>query len=221
MSAEVQGMLVLSTAHLSERTARFLIETDHTKWPALGGSVGGRGWFFQVQADGPPGSVTDYFEDLFGAFRFAAAKGCRVVRFSDDQQPSDSLPIYRPYETARDRYIYRRYSTVSEDASALYAEARKLLDGARDHFKGGGYMDSMPRNLALALERTTEEYTSWYFHQLEKLDREGFDFRQIHGLLYDAAGRGNGGDNHPPEVGAEAVRNALLSLTAIWNPDGY
>jgi hypothetical protein len=120
MSAEVKEMLILSTAHLSEQTAKFLAASDCIDWPALGGPVGGRGWFFEVQADEPPEGVNDYFSDLFGAFRFAAAKAYRAIRFFDDTQPREDLPAYRA-QTAM-RFVSIGFETGKfENYAALWA----------------------------------------------------------------------------------------------------
>lgn len=82
---EIQPILILSTAHVSETTARMLDSTPVTEWPVTGGHYNGFGWFMYAGETGP--------EDLVRIFEFARDNLCHYVLLDRDADTVE-LPVY-------------------------------------------------------------------------------------------------------------------------------
>lgn len=84
---EMQPLLILSTSHVSETTARMLDATPVTNWPAPGGHYNGYGWFLYAGHDEGP-------EDLRKLFDFARNNLCHYILLDRDASVVEELPVY-------------------------------------------------------------------------------------------------------------------------------
>lgn len=99
---EIRSFLVLSTAHLPEKTAQMLDEVqwgspeserDADRPPTCGGTYGGYGWFMYVQDEGHDETDAE-FPGLGQVFAFANKLGFSYVLFDRDAETVDGLPTY-------------------------------------------------------------------------------------------------------------------------------
>lgn len=84
--AEMQPILILSTGHVSETTAKMLESTPVKDWPVSGGHYGEYGWFMYAGETGP--------EDLQTIFEFARQNHCQYVLLDRDGAVVEELPVY-------------------------------------------------------------------------------------------------------------------------------
>lgn len=88
---ETRKVLILSTAHVTNGTARWLDVNDPDDWPMYGGPYGNAGWFFYCQAEN--GTGRDHVPtDLFAVMQFALANGCQHVLLDRDADVIEALP---------------------------------------------------------------------------------------------------------------------------------
>lgn len=94
---ETQHMLVLSTAHISQKTADALTANDETDqivyYPKIAKTQDTTeilGWFIPV----PPDSITDYPADLQAIMQFAKRLNCTWVMLDRDANAVSNLPIF-------------------------------------------------------------------------------------------------------------------------------
>ncbi len=100
MAVEINKMLTLSTAHISEATAELLQRCNAADWddpsiedvPLVVYEKSDYGWFVVVPNDlfrinrTPP--------DLLMLFRLAQAQGCTWIMFDRDVEPVANLPTF-------------------------------------------------------------------------------------------------------------------------------
>lgn len=132
-------VLMLSTAHLTVETAAYLKATDCLDWPTLGGPYGGFGWLFHVDKDAASEEESGVFEDLYGVFRFAAARNYATVLFYDITEPIDELPVYRDFEDECDVLWYgggyqRKVAELKASKIAVHGKAK--VDASVEAFQG-------------------------------------------------------------------------------------
>lgn len=90
MSAlEFRRLIVISTGHLTEATARLLDVMPCRQWPCLGGRYGEYGWF--VYAHDENSGADSVPEDLFAVMLWARKQGCDHVLFDCDGSIMDEL----------------------------------------------------------------------------------------------------------------------------------
>lgn len=86
-------VLMISTGHLSARTAKFLRDHDAADWPCLGGHFGDVGWMLWVD-EGASELAPSLPRDLADVFEYAATKSAVIVIFQDVSPVVPELPIY-------------------------------------------------------------------------------------------------------------------------------
>lgn len=91
MTIETRKFLVLSTSHVTEKTAHLLDTTPVQNWPVAGGPYGTFGWFIYAHDEDAEGNIP---EELMGVFRYAREHGCDNVLFDCDAGQIDGLPTY-------------------------------------------------------------------------------------------------------------------------------
>jgi len=93
-----RNLMVLSTAHLTEETAKLLTSLQTEDWPCAGGLYGTYGFFVYCHEENP--AVDDprdrIPDDLFAVMQFALAKGFSHILFDQDEpvEEADALPVY-------------------------------------------------------------------------------------------------------------------------------
>lgn len=91
---DMRTFVVVSTAHLTPRTAHYLGNTPVGEWPCLGGPYGDYGWFVyahEENADAGPDLIP---EDLFGVMSWARVEGAAYILFDADGDTVDALPSH-------------------------------------------------------------------------------------------------------------------------------
>jgi hypothetical protein len=94
MTLEFRKILVLSTAHVTAKTAAMLNSTPQPKWPVCGGPYGPWGWFIYAHDENCGEGADAIPDDLFAVLTFARAQGCDNVLFDADADVIDDLPEY-------------------------------------------------------------------------------------------------------------------------------
>lgn len=89
MTLEIRNFLIVSTAHVSEQTAKFLNNTPADEWPISGGPFSTYGWFMYTHDP-----ELNTIEDLMPVFALARANGCNYVLFDCDASTVDQLPTF-------------------------------------------------------------------------------------------------------------------------------
>lgn len=119
-------VLMISTGHLTARTAKWLRDHDAADWPCLGGHFGDSGFTLYVD-EGASGSAPNLPTDLSEAFEFAASKKASHVIFQDVSPIVPGLTIYRDGKRfASDAFLNRRRKTkreIEEDAAQASMQA--------------------------------------------------------------------------------------------------
>ena len=91
---ETRRFAVISTAHVSETTARRLDKTPPKEWPCLGGPYGEYGWFLYAH-DENAGVWPDVIPDeLFTVMIWARKLGFDYVLFDCDADEVEDLPVF-------------------------------------------------------------------------------------------------------------------------------
>lgn len=85
---EIRKVLVLSTSHVTEATARMLNRLPAAEWPVTGGHYGSYGWFLYC------GINESTPADLAVLFEFAVNKGCHHILLDQDADFVDELEIF-------------------------------------------------------------------------------------------------------------------------------
>lgn len=91
------SIFVLSLCHLTDKTMHYLSSTDCLQWSFVGGPFQDKGWFFHVDSDVIP-EPEEPFADLYGAMRWASARGCTHILFYDIGDVCAELPVFREPE---------------------------------------------------------------------------------------------------------------------------
>lgn len=93
MSAlEFRRLIVISTGHVREETARLLDATPSGQWPCLGGRYGEYGWFVYAYDENSGADAVP--EDLFAVMIWARKQGCDHVLLDCDGNIVDELPHF-------------------------------------------------------------------------------------------------------------------------------
>jgi hypothetical protein len=165
------NFLSLSTAHLSEATVSFLAVTDCMDWPALGGPYRDVGWVFHVDGDAGGANDQSPFQDLYAAFRFAAARGYDIVLFYDIEAPIDELPVYRDLETEYDvLYEGSREWQAAQQKALARSSGSNALTHAETLLTQMSALASEAHFDIMALSRNTDRTGSEAeLHRLEQL----------------------------------------------------
>lgn len=91
---DVRNFVVVSTAHLTEKTARTLDGTPATEWPCAGGPYGEYGWFVYAHDENcgvGPDSIPD---DLFGVMTWGRKHGFDYILLDCDGDLIEDLPSH-------------------------------------------------------------------------------------------------------------------------------
>ncbi|MBX9827962.1 MAG: hypothetical protein K2Y27_23575 [Xanthobacteraceae bacterium] len=91
---DIRRFIVVSTAHLTEQTARYLDKTPASAWPCAGGPYGEYGWFVYAHDENSgagPGVIPD---DLFGVMTWGRQQGLDYILFDCDGSLIADLPSY-------------------------------------------------------------------------------------------------------------------------------
>jgi|GEM_PF-4432212 len=122
----LQSVILISTGHLTARTAQFLRDHDAADWPSPGGHYGDLGWFFWVD-EGADAVVPHLPHDLMSAFEYAATQGASFLIFQDVSPVVPQLPTYIKLGASEaDAFLNRQKKTIDElddDAAAAAQES--------------------------------------------------------------------------------------------------
>lgn len=89
---EVRRFLVLSTCHVSERTAKRLDDTPTAEWPCLGGPYGEYGWFLYAHDENSGVGKDRIPDDLFAVMVWVRRQGCDYLLLDCDGDEIEDLP---------------------------------------------------------------------------------------------------------------------------------
>ncbi|CAX24287.1 conserved protein of unknown function [Methylorubrum extorquens DM4] len=81
---DVRNFVVVSTAHLTEPTARCLDRTPANQWPCLGGPYGEYGWFVYAHDENSHAGPDPIPDDLFGVMTWGRKHGFDYILFDCD-----------------------------------------------------------------------------------------------------------------------------------------
>ncbi len=123
----LQSVLMISTGHLTARTAQFLRDHDAADWPSPGGHFGDMGWFFWVD-EGARSSLPHLPYDLMSAFEYAAGVDAAFIVFQDVSPVLPHLPTYRKSGGfVADPFLNRAKKTIDELDDDAAAAAQRTL----------------------------------------------------------------------------------------------
>ncbi len=91
---ELRTFVVISTAHLTEQTARYLDRTAAKDWPCVGGPYGEYGWLVyahEINCDVDPDAIP---ADLFAVMAWAREQDVHHILFDCDGPAVDDLPVH-------------------------------------------------------------------------------------------------------------------------------
>lgn len=87
---EIAKTLVLSTAHVTKKTAILLDGEHRLNWPSNGGRYGEYGWFFYA----PPERPQDMPEDMWAICQVARAVDCPYILLDRDGPTFEHLDTH-------------------------------------------------------------------------------------------------------------------------------
>ncbi|SMH26461.1 hypothetical protein [Mesorhizobium australicum] len=91
---ETRRFVVISTAHVSEATAKRLDSIPPKHWPCLGGPYGEYGWFLYAHDENAgvgPDAIPD---ELFNVMIWARRQGFDCILFDCDADQVAELPTF-------------------------------------------------------------------------------------------------------------------------------
>lgn len=92
---EIHKMLVMSTAHVSEETAKLIDEAYDRKHAWAPAFARAEGWLFYVGDENPVVKHgLDYPEEFAALFSFAMEQGCTWLMLDRDGDTVDNLPTF-------------------------------------------------------------------------------------------------------------------------------
>lgn len=91
---EIHRFVVISTAHVSETTAKRLNNTPAKKWPGLGGPYGEYGWFLYAHDENAGVGPDVIPAELFGVMTWARKQGFDYILFDCDADQIEGLPAF-------------------------------------------------------------------------------------------------------------------------------
>ena len=90
---EIHRLVVLSTSHVSEATAKLLDDTKADEWPCVGGPYAYYGWFVYAHEENL-GEGTDAIpDDLFSVMSWARKHQFKYILFDCDALEVEGLPV--------------------------------------------------------------------------------------------------------------------------------
>ncbi|TAT77147.1 hypothetical protein ELI56_02420 [Rhizobium ruizarguesonis] len=126
----VRQVLTISNMHLSERTERFLLQTDAIDWPVPGGRYCDTGFFFHVVDENGVGP--DFApNDLFDVLERAHEMGCSKVLFDVFAPKLEGLTIFDRMASGQTGTALKRKEAKSTQELDL-ERGRQALEYLRD-----------------------------------------------------------------------------------------
>ncbi|MCQ1839071.1 DUF5983 family protein [Neorhizobium galegae] len=236
----LQSVVLISTGHLTARTAQFLRDHDAADWPSPGGHFGDMGWFFWVD-EGAGDNVPHLPHDLLSAFDYAVAQGASFVIYQDVSPVVPQLPTYSKSGVFEaDVFLNRTKKTIDDldDDAAVAAQEflstdpdfsptpahvavrmKATIDDIADH-AADRQLSALPHDRLMQLTDLATLY-----HRLAKRKAKGIEAwtsdvkhfaARIYELLADHDLAGHGKHRRTREI-LEDVRYRLL-LTSVLFP---
>lgn len=91
---EVRRFVVISTGHVTEKTARFLDTTPAPQWPFAGGQYGDYGWFVYAHDENCGVGADAIPDDLFDVMTWARRSGFDYILLDCDGETVDGLATH-------------------------------------------------------------------------------------------------------------------------------
>ena len=91
---DVRKFIVVSTSHVTGKTAKLLNEAPIEEWPCLGGSYGEYGWFLYAHDENCGAGKDVIPDDLFAVMTWARTQGCDYLLLDCDGDTVDGLPVH-------------------------------------------------------------------------------------------------------------------------------
>lgn len=91
---DIRSLIVISTAHVSEATARRLDTTPVEEWPWVGGRYSSYGWFLYAHDENTAVGDDAIPDDLMAVMKWVFSQGCDYVLLDRDGDVVDGLGIY-------------------------------------------------------------------------------------------------------------------------------
>ena len=93
-SFEIREFIVISTAHVSEATAKLLDNIPAKDWPCAGGAYADYGWFVYAHDENAGVGKDAIPDDLFNVMTWARKQGCDYVLLDCDGEEVEGLPVH-------------------------------------------------------------------------------------------------------------------------------
>lgn len=93
-SLDVRTFVVISTAHLTEASAKLLDRVPSARWPCLGGVYGEYGWFLYAHEENCGTGNDEIPDDIFAVMTWARKKGFEYVLVDCDGDTVVELPVH-------------------------------------------------------------------------------------------------------------------------------
>lgn len=91
---ETRRLVVLSTSHVSEATAKRFDETKADEWPCVGGPYAYYGWFVYAHEENFGIGMDAIPDDLLAVMQWARRHRFEYILFDCDAETVDELPVY-------------------------------------------------------------------------------------------------------------------------------
>lgn len=91
---DVRRFIVLSTGHVTEKTAKLLDDVPVDEWPCLGGRYGQYGWFLYAHDENCGTGKDAIPDDLFAVMTWARKQGFEYLLLDCDGDEVEGLPIH-------------------------------------------------------------------------------------------------------------------------------
>lgn len=91
---EIRRFVVVSTSHVTGKTANFLDTTPSRQWPCAGGRYSEYGWFFYAHDENQGAGSDAIPDDLFAVMTWARKQGCDYLLLDCDGNAVDDLPLF-------------------------------------------------------------------------------------------------------------------------------
>lgn len=172
-------VMTISSAHLSDRTARQLQMSDAADFPSLGGHWGRLGWMLWVDVEF--GMAPGCRPDLRDIFEFADIMDAEIVVLDEGGQMIPELKVYREHvvESCFDEYSNRERSTDAElEDMVAFLALEELSRNSRFQATPSFFVTSMQAIVSsLALHCRKKPIIEFSFDTLLKLSDLACVFR--------------------------------------------